>query len=400
MSVSELERPAVSKGALAAAINTRLPRFAAVNTTYQANVITVNTYVNNVLNSTLPETMPVWPKDWADYTQAYGEAVAVAMKWVNTCMGRLLDVPSDVVSYNDEISGLLSDATDAATELVANPEDQAAKADLLSALDHLPKKLQRVETFVSGAVSALQNFQDQLPQMAIALTNLSNLAIADNKADSQQIEDLQKAIRKLQDDIDSLTAAIVGLSIADGAALTLGLVASIVAFPVGLVTWFMLGPAVAVATTYIALDAKQIEADKTSIDQAQGQMNDLTAACSVLATLSTTYTNLAGQSQTIQATLKAVLTEWQALSSDIAVAATDIQAAINDSAKPDYPAVLAEVQEASQEWNAAYTQACALQLTLNVNPQKLQVGMTSSQVGAALAQGQPIDLITYFNQIA
>lgn len=399
MSVSQLDRPAVSKGALAAAINNGFTRFAIANTAYQTNVVTVNTYVNNVMSSTLP-VVPVQPTDWQDYVNAWEAADAVALDWVNKCMARLLDVPDDVINYNPAITSLLQDAITQANALIANPANTAAKIALNNDLTSLPQQLQVVETFVSGAVSALQQFQDKLPSMAADLTNISNLAIADNKADQQQIQDLQTAINQLQADINSLTAAIVGLGIADAAAMSLGLIASIVAFPEGLLTWFVMGPIVAVATTYIALDAEQIVADKQAIDAKQNQMNQLTQSCSVLATMSTTYTNLANQSQAIQTALQAVLTEWQALSSDIAVAITDIQAAVNDSAKPDYQAVLNDLNEASSEWTAAYTQANALKLTFNVNPQQLQIGMTSSQVGSALAQSQPVDLITYFNTVS
>ena len=400
MAVSELDRPsATQKSSLAQAIKTSLPRFVAANTTYQTNVCVVNTYVNNVMSSTLP-TVPVQPTDWASYVTAWEQANTIALQWVNTCMARLLEVPQDVQNYNSAITALLQDAVAQTNALIANPNNVAAKVALQNDLTVLPQQLQLVENFVSGAISALQGFQDQLPNMAQDLTQISNLAIADNKADQAQIQDLQNKIQQLQSDVNSLTAAIVALSIADGIALTLGTVASVVAFPVGLLTWFVLGPAVAVATTYIALDAIQLVADKKLIDQDQTSMNDLTASCSVLATLSTTYSNLASQSQTIQTALQAVLTEWQTLSSDIAVAISDIQTALTDDSAANYQAVLADLQAAQTEWTAAYGQAGALVLNLQVNTASLQIGMSQSQVQSALAGGQTLDLITYFNQVA
>jgi hypothetical protein len=400
MAVSQLDRPsATKKSGLAQAIKVGLPRFVAANTTYQTNVCVVNTYVNSVMSSTLP-TVPVQPTDWSSYVTAWEQANTIALQWVNTCMARLLEVPQDVQNYNSAITALLQDAVAQTNALIANPNNAAAKIALQSDLTVLPQQLQLVENFVSGAISALQGFQDQLPNMAAELTQISNLAIADNNADQAQIQDLQNKIQQLQSDVSSLTAAIIGLSIADGVALTLGIVASIAAFPVGLLTWFALGPAVAVATTYIALDAVQLKADKALIDQDQQQMSDLTASCSVLATLSTTYTSLASQSQTIQTALQAVLAEWQTLSSDIAVAITDIQAALTDDNAANYPAVLADLQEAQGEWTAAYTQAGALVLNLQVNTASLQIGMSQDQVQSALAGGKTLDLITYFNQVA
>lgn len=400
MAISQLDRPSTAgKKGLAKAINVGMPRVAVAATSYQTNVCVVNTYVNNVMSSTLP-VVPVQPKDWQSYVTAWEQADTVALQWVNTCMARLLQVPQDVQNYNATINALLQDAIAQTNALIADPGNQAAKAALNNDLTALPQQLQLVETFVTGAISSLQNFQDQLPAMAAQLTQISNLAIADNKADQAQIQSLQQDIKRLQADIDSLTAAIIALAIADGVALTLGVVASIVAFPIGLLTWFVLGPAVAVATTYIALDAEQIKADKAKIDADQTSMSQLTASCAVLATMSTTYTNLASQSQTIQTALQAVLAEWRVLSSDIAVAISDIQAAVNDERTPNYPAVLSDLQAASTEWSAAYTQAGSLVLNLQVNTAQLQIGMSQGQVQTSLAGGQNVDLITYFNQVA
>jgi hypothetical protein len=345
MAVSQLDRSAAKTFGLARALKTRRPSFVAATTTYQTNVCVVNTYVNNVMNTYLP-TVPVQPKDWQDYVTAWEQANSVALNWVNTCMARLLNVPQDVQNYNPTISALLQDAIVQTQALIANPGNQAAKLALENDLKTLPQQLLLVENFVSGAITALQGFQDQLPNMATELQQISTLAIADNNADQQQIAQLQQQIQQLQSDINSLTADIIALGIADAAALTLGLIASIAAFPVGLATWLVFGPIVAVATTYIALDAEKIIADKNAIDTAQTSMDNLTASCSVLATMSTTYGSLADQSQTIQAALQAVLVEWQALSSDIAVALTDIQTAVSDESSANYAAVLSDLEGA------------------------------------------------------
>jgi len=397
MAVTQKDRSTTKAFGLTQALRARRSSFVAATTTYQTNVCVVNTYVNNVMNTYLP-TVPVQPKDWQDYVTAWEQANGVALSWVNTCMARLLNVPQDVQGYNAAIAALLQDAITQTQLLIKNPGDQAAKVALENDLRTLPQQLQLVETFVSGAITALQGFQDQLPTMASDLQQISDLAIADNNADKAQIEALQQQIKQLQSDIDSLTAELIALGIADAAALTLGLIASIAAFPLGLATWLVMGPVVAVATTFIALDAEKIKADKDAIDAAQTNMDNLTAACSVLATMSTTYKTLADQSETIQTALKAVLAEWQVLSSDIAVAISDIQTAVSDESSADYEAVLSDLQGALGEWNSAYTQAGGLVLDLQVNTAQLQVGMSQSDVQSALAGGQSIDLITYFNQ--
>jgi cob(I)alamin adenosyltransferase len=383
---------------LAHAIRQGMPRFAAANTTYQTNVVTVNTYVNNVLSSSLPTVVPQ-PLDWQDYVTAWEAASNDALTWVNQCMAKLLGVPQDVQSYNSVISALLNDAIMQTNTLMANPSNAAALATLNNDLTQIPGQLQLVETFISGCITSLQHFQDVLPAMAAQLQTLSTKAAADNKADQAQIAALQADIQKLQNDINNLTASIIGLGIADAVALTLGTISSIVLFPEGLLTWFVMGPIVAITTTYIALDAKQIIADKDAIKADQGQMSQLTAACSVLSAMSTNYATLANESQTIQTALQAVLSEWQALSADIATAVSDIQTAVSDTQAANYSEVLADLQAAQTEWNAANAQAGSLVLSLNVNAAPLTIGMSASQVQSTLAQGQTQDLITYFNSV-
>ena len=388
----------VSRQPLTLAIRKHKPLVAQTTSDYQTNVVTVNTYVNNVLSSSLPTVTPQ-PKDWPDYVTAWEQASSDALTWVNQCMARLLSVPQDVENYNPIISALLADAITQTNTLIANPGNQAALAALTNDLQQIPGQLAVVETFIAGAIQALQNFQDVLPSMATQLQSLSNLAAADNKADQAQIATLQAQVNQLQSDINLLTAAIIGLAIADAIALTLGIVASIVAFPVGLLSWFIFGPIVAVTTTYIALDAEQIVADKAAIDQTQGQMSEITAACAVLATMSTTYGNLATQSQTIQTALQAVLAAWQAMAGDITVAITDAQTAITDATAGNFQSVLADLQSAQTEWQSTDTQAGSLVVNLQVNNAQLQVGMSQDAVGSALQGGQVVNLITYFNSV-
>ena len=383
---------------LTLAIRNNMSAVAEAATDYKTNVVTVNTYISNVLSSSLPTVTPQ-PKDWQDYVNTWEQASSDALTWVNQCMARLLSVPQDVENYNPIINGLLTDAINQTNKLIADPTNAAALATLKNDLDQIPGQLSLVETFISGAIQALQNFQDVLPDMATQLQNLSDLAAADNEADQQQIQQLQSKIKQLQSDIDSLTAAIVALGIADAIAISLGVVASIVAFPEGLLTWFVLGPAVAVATTYIALDAEKIKADKAEIDQYQSEMSQLTAACSVLSTLSTTYGNLATQSETIQQALTAILAAWQVMAGDIAVAITDAQTALSDVSAENFQAVLTDLQGAQSEWQATDSQAASLVLDLQVNNAQLQIGMSQSAVGSALQGGQVMSLIEYFNSV-
>lgn len=218
-------------------------------------------------------------------------------------------------------------------------------------------------------------------------------------ADQQQIDDLNSKIDSLHDEIKSLTNSIIGLGIADGIAITLGIVATVAAFPVGALTWLVLGPAIAVATTYIVLDAEKIKADKDLIDQDEKEITGLTADVSTLHILSKNFAAMSTQTVAIEDNLKAILAEWQTLESEVGNAVSDISTAIADVSNCDFNGVISEIENASTEWVKAYAQAGGLHLDLNVNNAVLEVGMTQDQIKAATAAATTTDIISYYNKV-
>ena len=380
----------------------RAPSLAVAQNTYKENVVAVNTVVTNVLSSSLP-TLNQNPPDWNDFTSAYVQANADALNWVNNVMARLLDVPDEVKTYNSVISGLLQDALTQTNTLISNPSNAAALTALNNDLSGVSSQLSLVNLFISGAVTNIQNFQDILPNMATQLQTIANKSTQDANADQQQIDALKQDIKNLYSDIDDLTAQIVALGIVDGVALTLGTVATIAAWPFGALTWLVMGPAVAAASTFIALDAVKIKDDKAKIKADQDKMNDLTADVATLHLLAQSYQKLADDSTAVEQNLQAVLTEWLDFENDINQAISDIQTAVNDSSACNFSAVKDDLNAAVTEWNDTYTKAGDLHLDLQVNNAELQLGMSQSQVSAALASGTTMGIIQYynhFNQVA
>lgn len=366
--------------------------------TYKQNVVAVNTLVTSVLTSSLP-TLNTPPPDWQDFVNAYVQASADALDWVNNVMARLLDVPDEVQNYNALISGLLQDARSQAAVLVNQPSNPQALAALDQDLTGLSNQLNLVVTFISGAVTNIQHFQDKLPDMAAQLQSIAVKSAQDAKADQKQIDQLLADISQLEADIKSLTAAIVALGIVDAIALTIGVVSTIALWPVGALVWFVMGPAVAVATTYLALDADELKADKRKIDGDKTQMKGLTADVATLSVLAQNYTNMATQAADIQTNLHAILAEWQSLESDVNQAIGDIRAAMADTSGSNFTAVVNDLNDAVQEWDAAYAQAGALHLDLQVNNAQLELGMSSGDVQVALGSGQTLGIIQYYNSL-
>jgi phage host-nuclease inhibitor protein Gam len=384
--------------ALAYAIKKNAVSLAVKQQSYKQNVVAVNTLITSVLSSSLP-TLNQNPPDWNEFVSAYEKADAGALTWVNNVMARLLNVPDDVKTYNNNITQLLANAKMQAQSLEGDPGNKPALDALNADLNNLSSTFGLVVTFITGALNAIKGFKDELPSMAASLQSIADNSTKAANADQAQIDKLNTDIDNLHNEIKSLTAALVGLGIADGIALTLGTVATIAAFPEGALVWFVLGPVVAVATTYIAIDALKIKADKAAIEADEQQISGLTADVSTLHILSKNFAAMSNQTVEIESNLQAILLEWQALEADVNTAVGDLRSAISDSSSANFSAVVSDLEDASTEWCMAYKQAGDLHLELNVNNAQLTVGMSSADVQAALAKGTAVDIIQYYNQL-
>ncbi len=384
---------------LAQAIQQRAATLAEAQNTYKQNVAMVNTYITGVMSSKLP-TLNTIPPDWQDFVTAYEQANSEALNWVNNVMARLLDVPANVQGFNATISQALQDAKAQATTLVSQPSNQAALNALNAFLNVLSDTLGLITTFISGAITNLQNFKSVLPDMATQLQTIATKSANDANADKEQIKKLNGAIVQLQSDITSMTGSLVGFGIIDGIAITLGMVVTIAMWPLGALVWLLMGPAVAVATTYIVLDSEKLVADKNALSAAQAAITDLTKDVSTLSVLAQSYTAMVTQTAQIETALQAILVEWQTLETDVNQAVTDIRTATSDTSSKNFNAVLNDINGAITEWSAAYNQAGGLAITLQVNNAQLELGMSSQQVEQALAGGQTMDIIQYYNSIA
>lgn len=384
--------------ALAKAFNKNAVSLAVAQTSYKQNVVAVNTLVTSVLTSKLP-TLNQNPPDWNEFVSAYEKADAGALTWVNNVMARLLNVPDEVRSYNSIITQLLADAKSQGETLVKDPGNKTALGILNTDLDNINSQMSLVVTFITGALNAIKGFKDVLPTMATNLQTIADDSTKAANADQAQIDKLNQDIDNLHAEIKSFTAAIVALGIADGIALTLGVVATIAAFPEGALVWFVLGPAIAVASTYIAIDGLKIKADNAAIKADEAQITGLTADVSTLHILSKNFASMSAQTVEIETNLRAILVEWQSLETDVNTAVTDIKKAIADASSANFGNVVTELDDAITEWAAAYKQAGDLHLDLNVNNAQLTVGMSSADVQAAAAKGSTVNIITYYNEV-
>jgi len=384
---------------ISAAVRNNIVSLSSGCTQYKTNVILVSQYVSGVMNTGLPVLLNPVP-DWNTYETAYVAAKSSAMAWVNTVLEKLNTVPNTIVGYNDAVHTLFDNAIQNANTLIANPTDPSARMFLLNDINSAISNMNFFESQIAGVITTLQSFKESLPQQASNLQAIANAATKDQRADQDQISALSQKIDEANAEIKSLTAAIVGLAIADGVAIVLGVVAVAVAGPIGMVTWIFLGAAVAVASIYIAIDATKIKALKDQIEAYQKSMSSFTADVAALTNTAKVFKQFADQAQAIEDNLQQILDAWSALKAELTVVQNELHTASSDYTQEKWQSVKTDFENALADWNTFVASVGQLDITVQGNTAKLQLGMSSAEVQAAMAAGQTTDFITYINQAA
>jgi hypothetical protein len=383
---------------LATAIRQNTDALGQAQTSYKESVLLVDTFVSSVLSSKLP-VLKNPPPDLAEYTLAYTNAKTGALRWFNDVACRLHSTPHSVRVYNDTMVAQLDDAKYQAQTLVDNPSDQVARALFTHDLDGLTRQMRLIGVFIDAVIKELGTFEDALPALASQLETIAVKSAHDAHLDQTRISQLAADIQTYEARIKTLTTTLIALGVVDGVALTIGVVTTIALWPIGAVVWLVMGPIVAVTTTYIILDAEEIKADKAKIDADLATIAGLEADVAVLQLLSKSYAAMVSQVEVVKTSLTQMLAAWTQLEGDVSAEVNELQKTMLDANSSLFQGVLDDIDDATNTWNVFYNAAGTLEIDAKVNNAELKVGMTSSEVQSALAGGREMDIIDYFNEV-
>lgn len=362
-------------------------------TAYQNKVTSMCVYITGVTGTKLP-TLSVYPPDWQEYSDAYINASGAALGWTNSVMGKLLSTPQSVTGYNKNITALLQSASSQATILLGNPNDIGAKDLLQQNLDDLTQTLSMLEVFISSAVTSITDFNNTLPDQANTLKTISANAVQDGKAKAYEITVLQGEIDSLNALIDTKSKEIIGLGVALGVSVVMG----VLTVPFGPVAWLVFGSAIAVEATYIALNTQAIKDAKAAIEATVTKMDTVTQDCAALTTTAQSFSTLADEATKMESIAQAVLEAWQTLADDLNAASTAISQAIIDEGTPDWSDVAADLATATTEWQTTYSQASGLVLPTKGSNAQISVGMTEAEVQTAVDTSPSMSFVLWANQ--
>lgn len=366
---------------------------------YLTNLVYVITYVHNVISSrpTAPDRLS---PAWKEFLTTYKIASADVLRWVNSVLTKLLNIPPGIQDYATLVDTSLRKAKSHATDLAVSPTNQATSNLLHDELNNLLRIINLMVTFLNGRLESVQCFSEVFPRLAQHLQTAASEAHREANCDRQQLANFIKQVNQTQTDIDHLTAAIIDLGIANTCPLTMASVV-IANAPSQHVSWLNFGSVLAFATTYIGLDAENIQKDKNAIEETQNAMDPITLEVAMMNALSDIFTNLTVQCAQLEQNLEELLISWQTLESEITFAIQDIQSSIANASKSsrNLHALEKDFEEAIEEWTNVVNQSSLFSLTIQVNDVKLHCSMSQEKIIEDMAHGRTFDIVTYLNRI-
>jgi FtsZ-binding cell division protein ZapB len=364
---------------------------------YVQNYIAICNYAMAASKSELPVLLRP-PAYWEDYVKNLVGAKTAVQKWIERLMPSLIGLPQSLYVDEDNANKIVLDlfhhAIDTCDALIKKPSSDL-KDGLCAKINNSINNMQLLILEINGLVSGLESFNNTLLiEQAEKLQKIADLVKEDEKADNDKIQRLKDAIDEMKSEIKSLTAAIVGLAVADGAALVLSVIA--LSTGVGAIALIFTGAAIAVATTYIVIDSMKIKDLNAKIDEKRDELDDYSKDVSALVLTSQNFTELAEQANRIKTNLQSILNVWQSLDEDLKEVNAEIESSKIPYNSEDWQGVKQDFQEATTLWNTFIDHARVCEIpAISGNTCQLKPGMSSQEIDNAVKAGTNLSLIEY-----
>jgi hypothetical protein len=342
-----------------------------------------------------------WPGGTPAYmkTQEEWESTASNLRsWALTAMGQLTTLPPYFIdSGKTIICPMLGTALDDVDGLIKNPTSKPLKDDLLSTLKFLQTKFSTYNGMSQALVQTLENQRAKFMQDAQTMRNIAISARQTKGVDLKKIDELNRAIKTLQDDITSRAWAIVGGSLATVIGVGMGVTAIALAWATAGISLFLLIPAffiTAGGVYIIALNAIQIEEDKAEIEKKSKTLSQTEADILLLDSMAKTLDGFADQVAEMQGALSVIIAPWQ-VAEDYFASSIAVIEQIETASKDDWNSVKTQLTSIRDGWNNEMLVMDDIRLDTQVSNAKLEVGMSEAQVKNALDTGENKDIVAY-----
>jgi hypothetical protein len=368
---------------------------------YAKNLLAINNYIVSLASMNIPPMNPS-PDHYGDYMKLFANVKASAVTWNNEINVQLLSAPKVTIRSLTTFQLLLDEIIDTAKKLQANPGSAYLNDTITSDIAYAKTGIAPIIKRIEDLEKSMDSFHNDMPEQVKQLKKIAELMLSDKGTDEAQVKKIQADIDDLNSQISSLTAAIVGLGIADAAAISIGAFALFAgAGPIGIAISVFAGIAVAVATTYIALDGIEIKNCKKKIEQDMKDLTQWDAVIIVLQEQSDLFTKLAEEMTALQDNLKLMIQCWKEIENGLNEAEKEILAGGQDYDKKDWESVEKDFQSAKEKTAEIIENVKSYAITnLEGTTAKLTVGMSADEVKAAIDAAETMPITDYIRQLA
>lgn len=296
-----------------------------------------------------------YDSDYIKQTKKVFEEIQTILDvWVNQIYENLKTYPVNLCTTTMSMKNYLTNASNDISALLENGYNSTLAADLKMNVQLSQNVVSGTKKRCDNIYNVIVNFKDtQMVSVSEKLAEMIKLMQASEEVDNKKVQELNDAIKALNDDITKNAVAIAGCSLADlviiGSVVLVGIAGGAM---VGFAAAAFLGIPFVVASTYIALDSEEIVADKKLIEIKQSQLNLYEQDLSVMQTLESTYQTYIEKTDALTDQFSTVAKAWGDIQKDVDNIKIEIDAALEDMAngvdtgREKALEIQAEIQEA------------------------------------------------------
>jgi hypothetical protein len=206
----------------------------------------------------------------------------------------------------------------------------------------------------------LQRLQEVVPDLALQLQHTTRQIWLDRRQHEQISLDLDEAIKRLEQDIQSFRTSIIALMGVSGLALGFGGLTTGLLWPFGGLVWLILVPTLVVMLLLWRTDYTKLLEDQRLLQSKRQLVQQLHQQMTIQHHQMTCYHAWLAQTATMQQRVGQILAAWHTLERDIGISIAQLDSVLLEHQRGHQRAALQHWEHAHMEWRAAYEHIQAL----------------------------------------
>ncbi|PWK11269.1 HBL/NHE enterotoxin family protein [Tumebacillus permanentifrigoris] len=313
----------------------------------------VSAYVYGFTNASVTalQDPPVW---FSSFVQKFGIAKGHALQWNSSIVPQLLVVPQNVSDMNKLVQSKLTHISELLKQLQANPQDTAAKQEILNQLDNIHDRIVSESALCTQLTQSIETFNVNTRNDYGILKQGLDACLHQIDVDEAEMSRLKREIETLTADIQACSTKLTASEVGAGISIFICLVGIVVTVETAGAGATLIGVGVTGLTgsigAIIALK-QQIQADQSQISKDTANLN--TISCDVIALSANTemLQQVCTANQQAQQALNNITSLWNGFAVGLKELRREIEVLEADLATQDINGAISELALVQNDWN-------------------------------------------------